>query len=348
MAAQAIPNAPPPSAISTNDRGPHSTELFLPYQVWEGVGPIGEARLQHHDLQTITAMPLHQAFSLEELRLNDYNNGRGVLATTQPSTTQPFQVLANGLVQAHVPTVRVHAWPPMSARLPLSLRPLEYGTSIVFFDVGKENPERFAVHENLIAPRSQFVRLALNKEWKEGKERTIPLPEDEADVFRLYHLWIYQNRIFSDSRSNANAFTHPPTAPQDDGKEYPLLTQAYILGEKLLDTHFKDAIIDCIIDKLWSTCTFDLRLTNLIYENTPEKSPLRRLLQDVYIWSGCATWLDKAALGGECVNAEFLLDLSKRHMAFWAGRRPERVPYMQGSCEYHEHVDGVCCRSAYC
>ncbi|KAK4543233.1 hypothetical protein LTR36_005783 [Oleoguttula mirabilis] len=291
-------------------------------------------------------MPQYRAISFEELRLNDCISNRGLrsLANEGPST-QPSQ--HNKLVEAHIPTIGFNAWPITSPRTLLSLRPPEYGTSIIIFEVGKERPERFALHENLITPRSDFVRMALSKEWKEGQERTIPLPEDDADVFRAYHLWIYHNRIFSDKRTDTTPFQGSlTTIAQEDGTEYPLLIQAYILGEKLLDTHFKDAVIDCIIDKLRTTRTFDVRLTNLIYDNTPEKSPLRRLLQDVYIWSGNAAWLDEELLG-EYVNAEFVLDLGKRHMAFWGGHRPEKVPYLDCSCGYHEHVKGVCYRAVY-
>ncbi|KAK5126057.1 hypothetical protein LTR85_011412 [Meristemomyces frigidus] len=326
----------PAIAPQPSGSGPRSIEIFVPYQEQDSSG-----RPQAY--QSITFMEQHRVLSFEELRMHDYSNSRGLQpAREDPSATQSSRL--SRLVPANIPTLGFNAWPITSARSLVDVQPPEYGTSIIIFEVGKETPERFAVHENVITPRSDFVRMALSKQWKEGKERTIPLSEDEAAVFRLYHLWIYTNRIFSDTRTDTTAFQL--TAPREDDTEYQLLVKSYILGEKLLDTHFKDAVLDCLIEKLRKTCTFDTRLTNTIHENTPEGSPLRRLLQDIYVWAGNSTWLDEALLG-DYVNAEFLLDLSKRHMAFWGGRRPEKVPYVGCTCGYHEHVQGVCYRAAY-
>lgn len=233
--------------------------------------------ITHHTVQQF--LPQHKAFSFEELRLNDIANGRGVLPARHRTAPDPFPPPAGDLVPAHLSFDRSTV-PAFSARAADAASGHDIGDNVIFFDVGKDAPKRFTIHEDLVTPRSEFVALALKREWKEAQQRTIPLPDDEPDVFKLYKKWIYYCRIFSMNGTAANQ--------QGDG-EYCLLVKAYILGEKLVDNHFKDAIIDCIIDKLRSTAMFDLRLTNPIYNHTPETSPLRRLLQDVYIWSGNAT-----------------------------------------------------------
>ena len=307
--------------------GPQSTDAFRPLQGTEYPAASGSVAFQN-----VASMPQHQAYSPEELRLNDYKHNRGVLASSrQPCSTDPFQPIADGLVSARVPGATPSTWLTRSVMKVLNGVP-DMGTNMVAFTVGKDNIQQFIVHENVIKPRSEFVRLALSKEWKEAKERTIPLPDEESATFELYQHWVYFNHIPMDGQPSA-----------DRGKHYNLLTKAYILGEKLLDPHFKDAIIDCLIERLRTTLTFDVRLTNLIYEHTPEKSPLRRLLQDIYIWCGNATWLDEQVLG-EFVNADFAVDLSKRQMSFWGGQRPDWVPFMESTCSYHEHVAGVCYR----
>lgn len=58
---------------------------------------------------------------------------------------------------------------------------------------------------------------------------------------------------------------------------------------------------------------FDPRLTDVIYENTPTDSPLRRLWLDIYLHAGDPSWLDEKAIG-DFVNADFLLELSKAQM----------------------------------
>lgn len=118
--------------------------------------------------------------------------------------------------------------------------------------------------------------------------------------------------------------------------------KAYIFGEKMMDGTFKDILIDCIVHKLCSTALFDTRLTSLVYENTPPQSPLRRLLQDIYVWSGYASWLDEGSVG-EYLHAEFLIDLGKRHMELRAGGGPDPgAPFIADTCFYHEHELGEC------
>ncbi|KAK5134579.1 hypothetical protein LTR08_006365 [Meristemomyces frigidus] len=327
MATQAIlPSAlTHPDAAQSRARGMrrlHSTANFA--------APIGIEYGQSVAYQNIGSMHEHCAFSVEELRLNDYKHNRGKPTESQSFMGQFFLVTAQ--LQFITQNLR-------SARLSASAVSDLSGNTITF-DVGKDDKKkRFLVHEKTIMSRSKFVRLALDKEWKEAQERTIPLPDDEPAVFKLYQLWCYYTRVFSQDNSNAIYGT--------SGTEFRLLVQAYNLGDKLLDTHFKDAVLDCIIDTLRSTSKFDVRLTGLVYDNTTERSPLRRLWQDIYIWASNPSWLDEEFVG-DFIHAELLLDLGKRHMMFNNGQRPASVPYLQESaCGYHEHVEGVCYLQAY-
>lgn len=52
-----------------------------------------------------------------------------------------------------------------------------------------------------------------------------------------------------------------------------MLVKAYILGEKIMDSDFKDFMVDAIVEKLGSLCRFDTGLTILVFENTPSASP---------------------------------------------------------------------------
>jgi hypothetical protein len=111
---------------------------------------------------------------------------------------------------------------------------------VIVFLVGTEVPRRFTIHEGLIRTRSDFVQLALRGEWKEARERTIPLPEDDPDVFSVYQQFLYGGLIYT-------SYKNAPSRPDD---EYKVLVKAYILGEKIMDQEFKDSIVDAIIEKL--------------------------------------------------------------------------------------------------
>jgi hypothetical protein len=59
--------------------------------------------------------------------------------------------------------------------------------------VGKPDAsmQEFFVHQSLIVARSEFFAKALRGEWKEAHQRKVSLPDDEAEVFRLYLQLLY-------------------------------------------------------------------------------------------------------------------------------------------------------------
>ena len=208
---------------------------------------------------------------------------------------------------------------------------------MIVFLVGRYAPERYSIHERLISPRSEFVRLALRGEWKEAQERTIKLPEDDPAIFSVYQQWLYGGLIRT---CCGNSFSRCA----DD--EYETLVKAYILGEKFMDNDFKDAAIDAIVDKLSSIRRFDTRLTTLVFNNTPSESPLRRLWMDVYYHFGSFEWLD-ADLVGSPINADFMVEFSRHQMKFRTGSGSfelTRSEMIFLSCTYHEHGTRPCHR----
>lgn len=164
-------------------------------------------------------------------------------------------------------------------------------SDVIVFLVGVDEPMRFIVHERLVNPRSEFTRLALRGVWKEALGRTIKLPEDDPEVFSVYQQWLYDGLVHT---SSGTIF---PTKTDD---EYEALVKAYILGEKLMDPDFKDAITDAIVDKFRCLRRFDTGLTTLVFNETPSGSPLRRLL-DGYLLSLRQPWMaGRAPRGFSC------------------------------------------------
>lgn len=209
--------------------------------------------------------------------------------------------------------------------------------------VGTDPIATFTIHENLLTARSEFVRLALGGGGEEASTRTIPLPDDDPAVFTIYQQHLYTGLIHTRSIDKTSIST--VDTKQQETAEYSTLVHAYILGSKLLDTAFKDALIDSIIEKLRAQHTFDTHLTCLVYENTPPSSPLRRLWIDIYYFFGKADWL----ADGNDVSEEFSMELAKVQMRlrgdFGAAVAKRRLEKMFGEvCEYHEHAGGYCHR----
>lgn len=212
---------------------------------------------------------------------------------------------------------------------------------MVTFLVGADAPKRFKIHEDLIRPRSEFVRLALVGEWKEAQERTIPLPEDDPNVFSVYQHYLYSGLVHTRYNNTLSKKDDGTLSKKDD--EYRMLVQAYILGEKIMDQDFKDSVTDAIIEKLRSVRRFDTSLTSLVFDNTPSTSPLRRLWMDAYYHFGSSEWLDAGACSSP-INGEFLADFSRHQMRSRTGFGTFGPYAMFLSCTYHEHGTRPCHR----
>lgn len=205
---------------------------------------------------------------------------------------------------------------------------LSFGHDIIVFNVGGTPTKKFSIHESIISPRSEFVRLSLKDGWKEGVERVIMLPDDDPDVFALYQHWLYNGALRTSGSEIGIKFEY----------EYEFLVKAYIFGDKMIDVDFKDSMIDVILEKLRVLECFDLRLTNLVYENTTAQSKLRRLWLDVYFHAGKAEWLDETFVGAS-ISCEFIMEFSRFQMRL---RTELAERNMGGDCHYHEHGPGKC------
>ena len=113
-----------------------------------------------------------------------------------------------------------------------------------------ENEQKYTIQRDLLCESSLFFSKAVKEEWKEGQERTIPMPDDDPAVFDLYAQWMYCGKILSrDSTLETGRGSGEPD----------LLVNAFVFGEKIQDVLFVDTILDALI----------------MYTNTPDKEGSR-------------------------------------------------------------------------
>ena len=125
---------------------------------------------------------------------------------------------------------------------------------------------KFYMAPSVLRKAGTFFNSALKKEWKEGQERTVEMPEDDPVCFRLYAEWLYTGTIFCKK------------SPTPARGSFGSLVGLYILGEKVLDKDFQDCVIDAMLATLNSEkVTPGKEDINRIYTQTPTGSPLRRL-----------------------------------------------------------------------
>ncbi|KAK0257083.1 hypothetical protein LTS09_007988 [Friedmanniomyces endolithicus] len=211
-----------------------------------------------------------------------------------------------------------------------------------FDDVGSGDAKQsFYVHGEWLTTYSEFFAAAMRKEWKEGQERVVPLPEDEPEIFKILASFLYTgiiNSVKADDRDG------------DEGKdrEYQRLMFAWFLGNKLLCIAFQNAVIDALIEKLMENPGHPpLDLHREAYSITVGSCGMRRLVVDVAVFIWPKGQLAKAAEFADCT--EFYRDVLARYVGMTDKQR-RRNPSFYGEgdcCLYHDHGDRKCYKTVW-
>lgn len=150
---------------------------------------------------------------------------------------------------------------------------------------------------------SEFFHAALKREWTEGQTRTIKLPEEKPAVVAQYLDFCLGEGL-------------PTRSTKDDCREgtvYDVLGELYGLGERLLDSPLRNAIIDEMVRFTtvggYPRCHPQEDAINTIYECTTDGSPARRLLVFWFITNGKEDWITDG------VHPDFLRDVAKASIA---------------------------------
>lgn len=196
-----------------------------------------------------------------------------------------------------------------------------YGVQVVTVEVGKgEDETQFVAHKDLLSKHLEFFRAALGKEWKEGHDNKVHLEEENPEIFKIFQLFLYSGCIYSKKDGDLSDFDE--SGHGRDG-EWRRLSEAWIFGEVILSTSFKDAVVDAIITKIKLTNQDPTGLHTLIYPVSTSKSGIRTLLVDIAVYS----WSDVAfqALKSRWPR-EFFFDVAiafkKMKNKGWTGEAP--------------------------
>ncbi|KAL8952333.1 MAG: hypothetical protein Q9222_001744 [Ikaeria aurantiellina] len=152
-------------------------------------------------------------------------------------------------------------------------------SDFVIVHVGSSNErESWNVHMKLLAHASPFFASAFNGYFSEAVTKSIELPEDNPDAFRLFVQWLYSGK----------SVTRETYEKQENGKYkrkdiVAFACSVWHLGDKLLCPIFKDFAIIRLI------AHFSMRYimekdAEQIYEISPPESSIRKLAVDQVLW----------------------------------------------------------------
>ncbi|GLI78894.1 hypothetical protein PoHVEF18_007216 [Penicillium ochrochloron] len=199
----------------------------------------------------------------------------------------------------------------------------DFSGALICVEVGPDK-EAFSVHERLIRNSSASFERALKDPREQSLVRTARLRKEEPEVFKAYIHWLYRDTI-PIPHHDADDFEFDY---KNDHGNFPLV-KAYVLGDRLLDINFQNAVINAIWEQYrnkdfeadfdrWiegnekekkCACTPSSVSITYAYINTIESSPLRRLLVDILVYDG-----DYDCLEGDPGRFPkgFLLDLTSQ------------------------------------
>lgn len=175
--------------------------------------------------------------------------------------------------------------------------------------------------------------------WRESQTKSVDLQDSDPDVFAIFALFIHTGKIFSTRPGDVEVYA--------DGSrrdwEWARLAKAWVLGDRLRATAFKDGMADAICDKMVLDRKWPITLHQIIYPgSTPAAKGIRRLCVDIAATKWDARTL-KTTMRSEEWN-EFFEDVAVRLLQMREQGKENEVVFKAPGCTYHEHVgEGTKC-----
>lgn len=172
--------------------------------------------------------------------------------------------------------------------------------NVVTVLVGQEE-KPFILHQDLVCAKSKFFKAACSKQWLEGQDRVVQLPEIEAATFRWYSLWVYSDKL------EGPTFTVESDSTER-AAERESIVKLYLLGDSLDDVGLRNKTNELLFKTMRTQRKLiDPEIINLAWESTLPKCPLRKMLIDVHV--SRKSWGDFAEHISE-YPVEFLQELA--------------------------------------
>lgn len=189
-------------------------------------------------------------------------------------------------------------------------------------------PKFYPVNEKIICASSDYFLTRVKPNWFHGKRPFVDLTEDDPHLFNIYVNWLYGGMVFAE-KSDGNG-----TLKKDVFRRY---FDLYALGDKLLDSGFKDAIIDASAHHICGPVSDGKsylpreEVVNRLYSTTMAGCTLRRLVVAKF---GTVTNLSEV-LSDEH-ESSFLRDVALAKGKYNA----QTLKAATTGCDFHEHAQG--------
>ena len=161
----------------------------------------------------------------------------------------------------------------------------------------------------------------------------------------MFQHFIYSGQIYS--MKDGDVVSSGTNEKSKINEEWSRLARAWIFGDVILSTSFKDALVDSIIRKTLIGQRHSRSMQDLIYPRSTAQASIRILLVDIAVWK----WKDSTLESLKILPGmeQFLVDLSLALNKVKIKRRQGNAPWEdKDTCVYHEHgKEGICYKKMF-
>ncbi|KAH7095011.1 hypothetical protein FB567DRAFT_586350 [Paraphoma chrysanthemicola] len=175
---------------------------------------------------------------------------------------------------------------------------------MITVSIGSDNV-RYPVHEDVIRKSSKFFDNAMKPEWANARPnpREVDLSDEEPKIFQIYLHCMYFKTLPSVHTTIATGWN----------PEYVQLGGCYVMGEKLMDTAFKNAVLTALADAIDNQPFYEAKYPgsktiHTVYEGTTEDAPARRMLVDIWVELAGENWVKYLT---SSLHHSFVLEFSR-------------------------------------
>jgi hypothetical protein len=154
--------------------------------------------------------------------------------------------------------------------------------------IGSEEVEKFLVRKDLATRHSRVIEKALDpkSDWKEAEENVVRLPEETPETFQAFLTFLDTGVIHLRHFGEANDEDTDGEVLKES-TDWDSITDAWLLGDRILSTSFKDAVVDMVVSLAVGDGELPTSMHQDIFKGSAYKSGMRKLLVDIAVhgWS---------------------------------------------------------------
>ncbi|KAK4695923.1 hypothetical protein P7C71_g1920, partial [Lecanoromycetidae sp. Uapishka_2] len=194
--------------------------------------------------------------------------------------------------------------------------------NMVVIIVGKDSIA-FNMHRGMLCNVAPYFKAAFDGRFNEAKSKVLVLSEDDPEVFKRFQLWVYTDKVLEKGEAYGDI-------------SWTTLIELYVFGSIRGITDLQNAVVDILIDKSKSDNEVPTGDLQYIYNNTPEGSPLRRLLIDWTVFKGVLTSESWFSEDLRCVYpADFLFDVASAQYVMICSKKPRVKDFKASRQDYY-------------